>query len=85
MVYNPFNEFDCFNLVPIGYFSIFQKPFCFPNLAQLATFGDIKPRTQIVGCGRLGLWTIEEAAKKRIYKVCHNHLSSPKQFKEQKY
>lgn len=84
MVYNLFNEFDSFSLVPTGYFSIFQNPLCFPNLAQLAIFGDTKPRTEIVGCWRLGLRTIGEAVKRRIYKVCHSHLSSPKQFKEQK-
>lgn len=61
MVYNLFNEFDCLSLVPTGYFSIFQKPLCFPNLAQLAIYGDIKPRTEIVGCWRLGLSTIGEA------------------------
>lgn len=34
MVYNLFNEYDSFSLVPIGYFSIFQNPLCFPDLAQ---------------------------------------------------
>lgn len=33
-VYNLFNEYDSFSLVPTGYFSIFQNLLCFPNLAQ---------------------------------------------------
>ena len=69
---------------PLDTFPYFKKPLCFPNLAQLAIFGDTKPRTEIVGCWRVGLRTIGEAVKRRIYKVCHSHLSPPKQFKEQK-
>lgn len=34
IVYNLFNEYDSFSLVPTGYFSIFQIPLCFQNLAQ---------------------------------------------------
>lgn len=83
MVYNLFNDFDSFSFAPTGYFSIFQKPLYFRNLAQIAIFGDTKPRTAVVGCWRLGLGTIGEAVKRKIYKVCHSHLSSPKQFKEQ--
>lgn len=83
MVYNLFNESDIFSFAPTGYFSIFQNPLYFPNLAQIAIFCYTKPRTAIIGCWRLGLWTVGEAVKRRICKVCLSHLSPPKQFKEQ--